>query len=523
MGEHGKGTRKKGRWTVNEARYRSYGLGFGFDDYRVAYVPALGESWDKHYAEYTPGQVEVRRGRAMTLQPGLSSARVPGVAFTDTPRCGLADYESTSRRLHVTLAETTYGAYLNSAEKLDEPSPTGATFREDFLVELTERQRSPRGLTNICGVGLFVITADEHIIATRHSANSHVYPGRTTFSASGSMAWGVCPNPFTAMLVKANEELNHQCDAKRTKLVTFGADARKLYFQFAFVEHVRAGFDEIERIFKAERVRPAAAPPRLDPIRFRLPELCERLVKDCWEPAAEAALLAIAAKKWTRERVTNELRKRRQEWWKRALRDEWDFRASRRLRSPDSSVRYSLGDAERIEKSYAAAVVEFVGKTDGMTFVEVGAGTGRISEMLLQRGAAALICIEPIPAMVARHKERTQADPRVTYIEEFAQDVTFAPRGHCDVALCSRVLIHNVGDDAFEGLVDALCKLAARVFVFEDVGQERSPSPATELRPQSAIEEAFKRRGLIVDAFARYSLGGDEYAFIKFLRPGAPA
>jgi hypothetical protein len=104
----------------------------------------------------------------------------------------------------------------------------------------------PFPLTNICGCGLFVKTRDDKLVASTHSVDSHVYPGRSTFTASGVMRWALDPDPFSQIVRRTWEELGYQLSLRELTLVTFGADARKLYFQFGFLKKYPGSFSQFQ-------------------------------------------------------------------------------------------------------------------------------------------------------------------------------------------------------------------------------------------------------------------------------------
>jgi SAM-dependent methyltransferase len=346
------------------------------------------------------------------------------------------------------------------------------------------------------------------------------------------MPWGAWPHPFTSVFAKARDELNHLVNPSKVKLFAFGADARKLYFQFSFVEHAdHLRFGELKDHFESTQrraggARSANAPKELIDIRFSLIHVCEKLVTGCWEPAAEAALMMLAAKQFGAEAVERELRRLRTDghWWRRAMRDEWDHRASRPGPLPDSSVRYPKETAENAEEAYANRVTEFMADDiKGRNVVEIGPGTGRISARLV-RIAAKLTCVEPILAMIAKLNARLGPDlsAKVELANAFAQDFLKRSSAHFDVAVCSRVLMHNVGDEEFNELVRLLCNTSQIVYVLEDVTQDRRSGPATALRTETDLKEAFSRWKFEPDLRSDYSLFEDQFVFLRF-RPGSTA
>jgi 2-polyprenyl-3-methyl-5-hydroxy-6-metoxy-1,4-benzoquinol methylase len=415
----------------------------------------------------------------------------------------------------VRLQETTYGDYLRSGEHLDDALPQARqrTYREEF----GKISREPSGdlrlfpLTNICGVGLFIITSDNQLVATTHSESSHVYPGRKTFSASGTIHWGAFPDPFSEVLLKARAEIKHLVDIRKLSLIGFGADARKLYFQFSFVERTHSSMKEVK-----DRSAKAAS---LFPIPFTPEQVCDALLAHCWEPAAEAALLTLCQREFSAERVESTLAARRRVWAIRAMRDEWDYRAARAGLLPDMSVRYPIEQLKDASRDYLEHAFQFMGPLAGKRVLEVGSGTGRFTERLIAE-AAEVTCVELSARMIARMETRLAPlqgkSAKLRVVPGVAQDV-LPIHGH-DVLVCSLVLIHNVEDADFDVLVKGMCESAETIFVFEDVTADRRTSPHTRLRTEPALLAAFARFGFAPTKRAHYNLFADTIVFLELKR-----
>jgi 2-polyprenyl-3-methyl-5-hydroxy-6-metoxy-1,4-benzoquinol methylase len=513
-------------------RERTYGLFFGFPEYRVAYIPVFRHTWHEHYDERSQNElrIEARSVQFRLLAPFDSGAPTQ-MPPENLVKCRLdfcaSDEEGPplhTRILRLRLQPTRYLDYLRSEEQMNYCSFSGGrTLREDFLEELRsgdEPIRPISTLTNIVGVGLFVITRDGQIVVTSHPFDSHVYPGRRTFSASGTMPWGACPDPFTAITIKAYEEIQHLLDPRYLKLFAFGVDARKLYFQFSFVEErTQWTFRELESHYEAWKQNTKNAPRKLIGVGFDEVSVCETLIRDCWEPAAEAALLTLLAKRLGKQAVVKELRRRSHDWWKRAMRDEWDHRASQPGLLPDMSVRYPRDRLDEESTRYLEHVIRFLGDhVRGKSVVEIGPGTGRISERLLALDPGKLVCIEQSPGMIARLMKRLGAENSfVDYRCGFAQDILSEDEPF-DIVVCSLVLIHNVGVREYQNLIKKMCSSSSHVFVFEDV-RPRNSSPATELRSREVIKDSFYQHGFVLQKEDVHKLFDDDIAFLHMSRP----
>src|SRR5260370_39439723 len=105
--------------------------------------------------------------------------------------------------------------------------PGEPTIRQEYMSAVRVRQDygfSP--LTNICGVGLFLISSDNKIILSEQSKRITVLGGRYSYTASGTMDWNPFRNvfggrpsenlewqqfthPFQAVCHEAGEEVGH--------------------------------------------------------------------------------------------------------------------------------------------------------------------------------------------------------------------------------------------------------------------------------------------------------------------------
>jgi len=360
---------------------------------------------------------------------------------------------------------------------------------------------------------VFLISADEDgekLIASRLPQDSHVYPGRWTFAASGVIPWGSSPDPFGDTLRKSDKELNHQIDITRVRLVGFGADARKLYFEFSFVERTTATSSQL-------LAKLPEAHTEIKLIPWRMEDVLDRLLEECWETAAEAALLTLCAKEFGREQVTQALFGRHSLWEKREMRDEWDYRASRPGDLPDMSLRYPANHLKSESDRYVAAVLAFVGDTvHRRDVVEIGPGTGRITEHLVN-AVGHLTCVDFCEQMKARCERRLgPLFDNLTYVPAFAQE--YFPQQKHDIAICSLVLVHNVDDSLFRKLVERLCSIAGTIFVFEDVTIGRPTSPRTRLRSKEEICNSFQEHGLWKAREEEFQLFDDDLVFLEFVR-----
>lgn len=493
--------------------WESYGWLFDVDGYRVAYIPLLND-WKATYKERSIKDITISvDSEPYKLPEKFLDTPLP-TGFQNKPSCRL-DFYSVRKEsnLEIRLKETSYADYLRSGENLDRPFPDNSmrTFRDEFGRISRNRSGDLRlfNLTNICGVGLFVESSDGYLIATSHSVKSHVYPGRKTFSASGTMKWGAFPDPFNEIIRKAEKEINHLINPRKLHMVGFGADARKLYFQFSFLEKSDASLREIRK-FAGESIDFLAIPVSIE-------QICEAILQNCWEPAAEATLLTLLAQRFNRNDVAEYLADHKSDWDLREIRDEWDYRAARPGLLPDMSVRYPSEQLNNGSRKYIDAVFRFMGKDIvAKSILEIGCGTGRITKRLVRLGAN-VTCIELSKRMndLCRKRLKKSASA-VRFINSYAQDCLPLP-GH-EVAISSLVLIHNVRDDAVTKLVDGICNSVEIVFLFEDITEARKTSPHTNLRSEETIVSLFKEKGFTPSKRREYFLFEDTILFMKLTK-----
>lgn len=376
-------------------------------------------------------------------------------------------------RLTLRLAQTSYLDYLRSGEYLDHPLPTkpARTFRDEYApaIECSHDFRQSR-LTNICGVGVFLITSDNRIIVSRHTEDVDVLPNVFSYSASGTMDWNRTPdpfrgdvasnpewlrflNPFSQVARECREEVAHDIDPENTHLFGFGIDAKKLYFQFSFFEETDCSADEI--IANAPSGRDYHKELRVQAVEFELGRIIDLIKSRVWEPAAEAALLCLCCREFGLEAVERAVDPVYvQERWKRTMLTEWKRRAQRAGELAVMSIRYPEDRLSGASASYVSAVMDFLGQeVAGKDVLEIGGGIGRLTEKIVDV-AQRVTCVDCCPEMLERSRQRLGVKSnRVTYVCDFAQNYHPSPKH--DLAICSLVMVHNVDDCEFKRLAAA--------------------------------------------------------------------
>jgi 2-polyprenyl-3-methyl-5-hydroxy-6-metoxy-1,4-benzoquinol methylase len=417
------------------------------------------------------------------------------------------------------FSECAYLDYLASGEHLDEPLPDrpDRSLRELFAPRLDCWNLSASRLTNICGVGAFVVTSDEMVIVARHTSNVDVWGEVWSYTASGTMNWMPVVNPFNDVCRECFEEVGHAIDPENLVLFGYGIDSTKLYHQFSFVEH--SGMSSERFLARARHAQDFVAEVEdLVAVPLELGAAVEFWRDREWEPAAEAGFLTLLAKRFGLAAVERSI----DPTFVRARTDEetraiWNHRGSRSANLAVMSARYPYGQLDAESEAYVDAVLAFLGTdVDGLDVVDVGCGIGRLTEPLVARSGR-LTAVDISAVMLKRTRERLGARARdVALHNTKLQD--YAPASPHDIAICSLVLIHCIGDEDFRAAVRAIAASARSVFVFEHVSGGVQVSPSTRVRPEPEVVGAFEAQGLRMARRTDYELFDDHIAFLKFTR-----
>ncbi len=499
----------------NRASWESYEKIYDIDGFKVPYISLLN-SWKSNIKYYDQSNIEIKGiTKCFDLPEELDDTPIPSGAFNGR-RCRLAHFDiSSDGLLSFTLQETKYFDYLKSGEYLDHPYPGNSKLTNRDAFGKTVREHNGHiwafeNLTNICGVGLLILTSDNYLILTKHSEKSHVYPGRITFSASGTMKWGGQLNPFDQISEKCFSELGHRINVGKTKLIGFGADARKLYFQFSFLEiseHNSDYFLENSKNLPDNHIQR---------VKFNADELVDKIMDECWEPASEAAVLTALVLSERKKDLMRALFSRKSKWTKRTMKDEWDYRSSKSGLLPVMSVRYPQDKLSSISKEYVEAVMHFIGnEIENKSVVEIGSGIGRITEKLAQLSKN-VTCVELCGRMISLSMSQLGSHDNISYMQSFAQD--YKPAIPHDAAVSSLVLIHNTDENEYEKLIENLCFIANAIYIFEDANENRETSACTIVRGVDKLVSDFKRRGFSKVKESTFSLEKDGISFLKFER-----
>lgn len=138
-----------------------------------------------------------------------------------------------------------------------------------------------------------------------------------------------------------------------------------------------------------------------------------------------------------------------------------------------SEVSYEGTDLESMSfaVNYHRWILELFAPYMGSRLVEVGAGTGSFSELILERGPESLTLVEPSPEMFARLDARARAwavaadvETRNAVFAAVAEEV--AARRRPDSIIYVNVLEHVPDDEAELQTVNRTLPRGGRVFIF---------------------------------------------------------
>ncbi len=482
--------------------------------------------WDTDINEYRHSQIITTTDSAFSyeLPPEFCANPVSDLVISEE-KCRLMSYDCQIRssgmnRLFFKFSRIDYLDYLRSGEFLDAPLPgsDNVSFRDRYADDLNLSDFASSRLTNICGVGVFIITRDNKVIVSKHSRHVKVYEGVWSYSASGTMDWKDHVHPLEEVARECFEEIGHNINFDDTFLFQFGIDTRKLYFQFSFFE--RSSLSSQEIIYRARMARDFHAEmERLAYLPFDLEEIVSMIQSQTWEPAAAAALITLCTKQFGFDKVEKAIdpsfvqRRFREE-----MIAEWDQRASRRGDLAVMSTRYPLERCAEESRKYNLAVSDFMGDdVSGKDVLEIGAGIGRLTKLLVHK-AGQLTCVDLSGRMLRRNRENLgNISQNVLYLQMFGQN--YRRKKKHDMAISSLVLIHNVDDESFRELVEAMSTSADTIFLFEHIDTGYQVSSQTRPRTEEELVSAFSEYGLAVAKRLTYHLFNDNVIFLKLNKP----
>lgn len=122
--------------------------------------------------------------------------------------------------------------------------------------------------------------------------------------------------------------------------------------------------------------------------------------------------------------------------------------------APDPEIEWDLESLAGAQRLITWTADQF-GRVADLDVIEVGAGIGTYTSVLLEKGARSVLAVEPDPLGFERLKSRFVADPRVSLSPaSILGSDGAAIEGEADLVVCQNVLEHIQADhEAFNELV----------------------------------------------------------------------
>jgi hypothetical protein len=277
---------------------------YEFGGHAISYIPIVGSRM-KDTREYRHQDIKVEIDRTHYELPSAFHSNPTDVRGGD-PRCGVSlfspeqiSHTSPPKPPTFRFRKIDYADYVRSFKYLDSvlPYDPARTFRDEFAPNLIPKERFfGLRLTNNCGVGIFILTADRRVIVTERTGEVHDLAFAWSYSASGSMNWSKSPDPFEEMLRECEEELKYRPPKEDLRLFAVGIDPQRLVFQCSFYVESKLAANEIIKgaEMSSERYQQRTHSRLFD--KDTLDTIVYLVLNKTWEPAAAAGLLDLAAK-----------------------------------------------------------------------------------------------------------------------------------------------------------------------------------------------------------------------------------
>lgn len=500
---------------------------FKIGNMELEYLPIIS-SWNKNINEYRYGDLTVRQIDNTYIIPDdfslyfdtLSNEQKAVIDNNNyEPKVRLVDYyisNSSSRLLpceiSLTFSKILYSDFLKTNCFLDQKIPNSdELFREKYFERDGSLVKSM--LSNICGVGVFIISSDNKIIVAKTSSQVTVNPGVFAFTASGSMNWRDNINPFDDVIRECYEEIGYYIDVENLYLFSFGVEYRLGYYEFAFYEKSSHTADEI--IKEAPMARDYGFEVgNLYTMDFDL-SIIDHMKSHKWDVTSSAALLTLLSKKFGKSTVEKYISPNSSDQnFRKTMRETWKMRSQREGKLSVLSNRFPFRSIDRISENYINAVFDFIDNADleGKNVLEVGCGIGLMTKYLSKKSKT-VTCIDLSPEMIARAKNYLSSDEKrnVSFINCFFQD--FDIQEKFDTVICSLVLTHNIDNAARSAFIEKLKFCANTIYLFEPTDYSSQSSPESHPVSFNSYLGYFPNHN--TQKIKKYLLSTDEIVFLK--------
>ncbi len=517
---------KTGNFSKPESNIESQSNLFEIGGKTIRFIPIIC-SWNHGEDEYYYGDISIRCNTKLFKMPRdimetffeTQPSNIDIMNNTFERKVRIDDYSvhitggSRPHQLIFDMSEVSYKDYLIEKLLMDQELCSGETLRNKYFNY--KQSLIGKALPNICGVGIFVITADRKILVSKSSKNVIVNPERFIYTASGTMDWhDGQTNPFNDIIRECEEEIGYTPNVENLKLYSFGIDYDTGYYQFSFYEHSDKTAEEIirnsimARDFYIEIKEIIAIP-------FHYKEILDKISEGKWDETAKANLITLIVKFHSRQIVENYINPNKsKENYRTAIIKEWSRRAEREGRFAILSNRYPVLQINQISDDYYKKVITFIDEDLSDTSVlEVGGGIGLFTKYFASC-AFHVTCVDVSERMIDRNKAYLgpELSGKVEYVHKFFQD--YDTNKHFDILVCSLVLIHNV--DALDEIVANMKRLADTIYLFEHIEDGAQVSRFT--RPKTKNEYINMFSEYDVEKMEDYMLFTDHIACIKLVR-----
>ena len=503
---------------------------FKIADMQFLFIPIIS-SWNKDEAEYYYGDLkcEMEIGEYVVpediwhhfmLKHMNNNKEI--LSMTEEEKVRIDNYSvklfggNRPHQLIFTFSKTTYRDFLICSLCLDEQSSKhedSITFREKYFSHrssaITDR------LSNICGVGIFIITSDSKIIISKSSNNVEVNPHKYIYSASGTMNWydeGV--NPFFDIIRECQEEIGYKPDIENLKLYSFGLDYAKGYYQFSFYEYSKRTANEI--IGNANMARDFYIEiEKIEALDIKYKNIINHIKTNDWDETAAANILTLVSKQYSKDIVANYINaKLKNNYYRKDIIDEWEKRSKREGRLAVLSNRYPAREIDEISENYVYKVLEFIDDNlRNKSIIEIGGGIGLFTKHFAEYGRN-ITCVDISQGMINRNIKYLGVDlaKKVRYVQGFFQD--FEDEKEYDILVCSLVLIHN--SDDIISITNNMKRIANTIYLFEQIEDGVQASRYTLPKTMKEYINYFPE--YIVEKTCEYYLCLDKIGFIKLVK-----
>jgi 2-polyprenyl-3-methyl-5-hydroxy-6-metoxy-1,4-benzoquinol methylase len=482
---------------------------FSIGDIELDYVPLIG-SWIKGSYEFQIESINVFQFDENYILPNDFISFQKEQLEKDEVKCRLVsyDFDSTMNTLHLSFSKVYYSDYLlvyRTINKINNENPT------DFRLKYIANPDMWKFLPNIAGVGIFLITADDKIILTKRNNKVILNPAMYGYSASGTMDWNGCLNPFKEIERECLEELNHKIDIKNTFLISFGFELNKLYYQFSFVEFTKLTSNQIidnckyAIDFNNENTEIISIPYLSDNIYSLLNFDIETISKSILIQLISKKFDLIELKKcFTVDKLFN----------KETLLEEWNKRANRIGRYSVLSSRFPENKIDKIGVEYEKNVLEFIdNEYELKKVIEIGCGAGYFTQHYVLK-ANKLVCIDISDKMIEINKNKVgENSKKIEYHQVFFED--YKPDDIYDIGICSLILTHIVSDENYDSFITKLKQISKTLFIFEPIDSSQHASKYAKPRDLNFLLQKFE--GWNVIKSKEYMLFNDKLIFLKML------